>query len=169
MVVLDCACGLNPVEGCHGEVVHVDLFRTYEGKKNCADVIADAHYLPFIDGAFTAVFSAHTLEHCENPRQVLKEFHRVGKVLVIKVPNGVFNRGGLNEDDGHLFSWSSKTFYQLLRSVYDVVKLTGHVHWKVRGYARVHGIGLKQLAILKTLLFVLVLGEKNELEAVCFK
>jgi SAM-dependent methyltransferase len=153
LTVLDCACGLNPVEGVN-DAVHVDLFRTYEGRKNCADVIADAHFLPFVDGAFTAVFSAHTLEHCENPRQVLKEFHRVGKVLVIK---------------GHLFSWSSKTFYQLLRSVYGVVKLTGHVHWKIRGYARVHGIGLKQLAILKTLLFVLVLGEKNELEAICFK
>lgn len=167
MTVLDCACGLNPVEGVR-DAVHVDLYRTYCGRKNTADVIADAHFLPFVDGAFTSVFSSHTLEHCVNPVQVLNEFHRVSKILVIKVPNGVFNRGGLNEDDGHLFSWTSKTFFQLLSGVYSVVKLSCRVHWKVRGYSRVHGLGLKQLAILKTLLFVLVVGEKNELEAVCF-
>jgi SAM-dependent methyltransferase len=167
LTILDCACGLNPVEGA-SEVVHVDLFRTYMGKKNCADVIADAHFLPFRDNAFFSVFSSHTLEHCENPMQVLREFRRVGRVLVIKVPNGMFNKGGLNEDDGHIFSWTSKTFYQLLRKIYATVRLRGRVHWGVRGYARVHGLGLKQLAILKTLLFVLVLGEQNELEAVCF-
>lgn len=164
--MLDCACGLNPVEGVK-DAVHVDLCRTYMGKKNCADVIADAHFLPFRDGVFSAVFSSHTLEHCCNPLLVLKEFSRVGKVLVIKVPNGAFNRGGLNEDSGHLYSWTSKTFFQLLKCVYGSVKVCERVHWKVRGYARVHGVGLKQLAVLKTLLFVLVVGEKNELEAVC--
>lgn len=167
MTILDCACGLNPVEH-YVDVVHVDLFRTYLGKKNAADVIADAHALPFVDGAFSTVFSSHTLEHCKNPMGVLEEFRRVGRVLVIKVPNGSNHKGGLNEDDGHLFSWNYVTFRQLLISVFGCVQMHEQVAWKVRGYARVHGLGLKQLAVLKTFLFVLATGSKNELEAVCF-
>ena len=165
-MILDCACGLNPVEGAK-DVVHVDIERFYMGKKNCADIIADAHCLPFRDGVFNAVFSSHTLEHCRNPLQVLGEFRRVGKVLVIKVPNGSNHKDGLNEDDGHLFSWNYVTFRQLLLCVYRVVRMRENIAWKVRGYARVHGIGLKQLAILKTFLFVLATGADNELEAVC--
>jgi len=171
IMILDCACGLNPVENTRDFTVHVDIERTYLGKKNAADNIVDAHHLPFKNNSFDIVYSAHTLEHCQHPLIVLREFRRVAPLLVIKVPNATYNRGGLNEDDGHLYSWTSKSFYQLLKQVYPNVNLKMRKHWKIRGYTRVKGglagFWMKQLAIFKTFIFILAAGEPNELEAVC--
>lgn len=41
------------------------------------DYVADAHYLPFVDGAFDGVWIQAVLEHVANPQLVVKEIHRV--------------------------------------------------------------------------------------------
>lgn len=46
--------------------------------------------LPFGSGAFDAVVMAHSIEHCHDPRQVLREVHRVLRVgghVVVTTPN----------------------------------------------------------------------------------
>lgn len=42
-------------------------------------VVGDAHNLPFKNGSFELVTIIETLEHLENPQEVLKEIHRVLK------------------------------------------------------------------------------------------
>jgi len=44
-----------------------------------ADVIADAHQLPFQDHTFDTVISDCLLEHCHSPHLVVQEIHRVLK------------------------------------------------------------------------------------------
>jgi SAM-dependent methyltransferase len=53
------------------------------------DVIADVHVLPIADGVFDAAFCTGTLEHVENPRQVLAEARRIlrpGGFIHVEVP-----------------------------------------------------------------------------------
>jgi len=51
-------------------------------------VLADAHYLPFQDHAFSKVHCFHTLEHLENPIQILKEMKRVvNGSIEVRIPN----------------------------------------------------------------------------------
>ena len=71
MKVLDVGCGDRP----KGDV-NLDLF--FYGKwKNF--IIAEAHQLPFKNGAFSKVYSEHFLEHLENPLEFFKEAKRVLK------------------------------------------------------------------------------------------
>jgi ubiquinone/menaquinone biosynthesis C-methylase UbiE len=52
---------------------------------------ADAHFLPFQDGAFNCVVSLDLLCHLENPKQALLEFYRVlapGGTLILDNTNG---------------------------------------------------------------------------------
>jgi SAM-dependent methyltransferase len=56
------------------------------------DVLADARYLPFIEGCFSLVYSSHTIEHFSHSEQarVLAEWIRVlqeGGRLEIKCPD----------------------------------------------------------------------------------
>ena len=162
MTVLDCACGLDPCVG--SDVVHVDLTRQWLGRLVHADVVCDAHYLPFRNGAFDIVFSSHTLEHCSSPLLVLSEFRRVADRLVLRVPNASFHRGGVNEDCGHIYAWTSQSLGQLLKLVYSRVKVNGRI---IRDWSRHSNIIVKQLVLVKTLLFVLLMWEPNDLEAIC--
>jgi SAM-dependent methyltransferase len=53
------------------------------------DVVGDIHRMPIEDGAFDCVFCTGTLEHVEDPRQAVREIHRVlrpGGVAHIDVP-----------------------------------------------------------------------------------
>lgn len=71
MKVLDVGCGDRP----KGDV-NLDLF--FYGKwKNF--IIAEAHHLPFKNGAFNKVYTKHCLEHLENPLKFFKESKRILK------------------------------------------------------------------------------------------
>lgn len=46
----------------------------------------DAHDLPFADGQFGAVISTHVLEHLDDPKRALEEFHRVADEVFVVTP-----------------------------------------------------------------------------------
>jgi len=57
--------------------------------RNGLAVCADAHSLPFRDGAFALIVAKDSLEHFENPWRAMEEIRRVlkdGGTLVIWVP-----------------------------------------------------------------------------------
>lgn len=81
-LILDIGCGEGKLKGAIG----VDVRSTRD-----VDVIADAGYLPFRDGAFDHVYSSHVIEHFSHlkVRNVLKEWVRVlkrGGVIEIRCP-----------------------------------------------------------------------------------
>jgi SAM-dependent methyltransferase len=52
--------------------------------------VADAHPLPFKDAAFDALFAGELVEHLPEPKDALREFHRVlrpGAPLILTTPN----------------------------------------------------------------------------------
>jgi ubiquinone/menaquinone biosynthesis C-methylase UbiE len=65
--------------------VNVDL----QPGRNGLAVCADAHSLPFRDGAFALIVAKDSLEHFENPWRAMEEIRRTladGGALVIWVP-----------------------------------------------------------------------------------
>jgi predicted SAM-dependent methyltransferase len=67
--ILDVGCGKNK----RGDV-GIDYSRDSE-----ADVIADACFLPFIDGVFDGVVNNHVIEHSPNSLAFLREQYRILK------------------------------------------------------------------------------------------
>ena len=56
-------------------------------KKTSANVIGDAHCLPFQNKVFSETKAFHVLEHLENPRLAFFELKRVTKgILTVRVP-----------------------------------------------------------------------------------
>lgn len=67
--------------------------RRFARSKRLSFRVADAHNLPFPNRSFDAVFCLETLEHVENPEQVISEIHRVLKddgYTIILVPSENF-------------------------------------------------------------------------------
>ena len=83
---IDAGCGPNPKAG------YIGVDTQQYGKKdiiqfNLEDI--PEKKLPFYDNSISEVWCSHTLEHVDNPMQVIEEFHRVlipGGKLIIKVP-----------------------------------------------------------------------------------
>jgi len=98
MQVLDVGCGKYK-RGSIG----IDYSRSSD-----ADVIADAHHLPFREEVFTRVVSYLAFEHSPNPLTFLKEQHRVlckaGEVYFIT-------------DNGEYYDWT--VFKRSHASTYD--------------------------------------------------
>jgi len=70
-------------------------------RNSLADIIADAHHLPFKNETFTKTISVTVLEHSPNPLNFLKEQYRVLK------------KGGeieVTTDNAQYFSWSVMNF-----------------------------------------------------------
>jgi SAM-dependent methyltransferase len=65
-------------------------------------VVADAHHLPFKDGAFTYTICSHILEHMDDPVQFASELQRVAKAGYIQSPSEIAER---------LFHWSFHRWY----------------------------------------------------------
>src|SRR5262249_37466854 len=90
--ILDAGCGIDaPLTrklGARVSVVGIDLCH---GLPNDLRVVTgDLAHLPFRDGCFSLIFSRSVFEHLTDPRQVLKEFHRVLRpngICVILTPN----------------------------------------------------------------------------------
>jgi len=65
-------------------------------------VVADAHHLPFREGAFAYTICSHILEHMDDPRQFAAELMRVSKGGYIQSPSEIAER---------LFHWSFHRWY----------------------------------------------------------
>ena len=65
-------------------------------------VVADAHHLPFRDGAFAYTICSHILEHMDDPRQFARELGRVSASGYIQSPSEIAER---------LFHWSFHRWY----------------------------------------------------------
>ncbi|MGB9741435.1 MAG: methyltransferase domain-containing protein [Candidatus Bathyarchaeia archaeon] len=58
------------------------------------NVLADAHYLPFKNGAFKVAKASHVLEHLRDPFKALDEMIRVTcNEIILKFPNDVEGDG----------------------------------------------------------------------------
>jgi len=136
-LTLDIGCGSHP----RGNV-GLDLNPTWKGSWHIptfydaytaprnphADiVVADAnHPLPFRDGAFTAVFMVHVLEHLYRPLDCLREVHRVlkpGGKLVLFTPNARVSKADWL-DGGHIISFTEPTLRRLLLMAFSRVDVT---------------------------------------------
>lgn len=83
---LDVGCGPGPTKGYIG----VDT-QQYDRKDivkfNLEDI--PGKKMPFEDNSISEILCAHTLEHVDNPMQVVEEFYRILKpdgTLIIRVP-----------------------------------------------------------------------------------
>jgi hypothetical protein len=65
-------------------------------------VVADAHYLPFRDGAFAYSICSHILEHMDDPQQFARELERTSAGGYIQSPSEIAER---------LFHWSFHRWY----------------------------------------------------------
>jgi ubiquinone/menaquinone biosynthesis C-methylase UbiE len=100
------------------------------GRKGTANVIADAHYLPFVDNSFSVVRCWHVLEHCRDPRKAASEAKRVGGVVNAKFP---YRYDRVPWVLSYLSSFHSKTVYGGLREVWiDVSTKTVQRHHPLR-------------------------------------
>ena len=114
-MILDIGCGFpNPSEPYlkRGDI-GVDTKRGY------ADIIADAHSLPFRDGAFTRINVYSTLDHLAEPYKALTEAYRVTTdELILEVGNCEFWAYSFNQASPlHLYQWSRWTLRQLLEKI----------------------------------------------------
>ncbi len=69
-------------------------------------VVADAHHLPFREGAFAYIICSHILEHMDDPPQFVRELEYVGTAGYIGSPSEIAER---------LFHWHFHRWYVNLR------------------------------------------------------
>ncbi len=105
-LVLEIGSGDNPNPRSN---VLVDRFLGSDNRERGGDlvidrpfVVADAHHLPFKDGAFVYSICSHILEHMDDPQQFGRELVRVSKGGYIQSPSEIAER---------LFHWSFHRWY----------------------------------------------------------
>lgn len=116
-MILDVGCGNFP-----RGTINLDV-----NKRNVKNfLLADAHFLPFIDNCFNVVYCSHVLEHCKRPYDVLEELCRVSSnKVIVKVPNlGLWDIF----DSSHLYSWNRQSFKQFLELSLSSVEIHLGVH-----------------------------------------
>lgn len=87
-------------------------------------VRADAASLPFREDTFTVATMLETLEHCEQPRRIVAEVHRVlasSGLAIISVPTTDLN--DTRADATHRWHWSGKEWQDLFHREFRVVEL----------------------------------------------
>jgi len=163
MLILDLGSGIKKYhEKLSGKnIIHLDI------NKNAfhIEINSDAHKLPFKDKSFDIVFCKHTLEHCISPLEVLKELKRIcKKKIIIVIPNKDFHKHDI-EDITHLYSWNYNTFYQLLKFVFNNIKVKTRFHFKNTDYIKECSRFKKYYYILRLRLFTTIYNE-NEIYGV---
>jgi len=105
-LVLEVGSGDNPHPRAD---VLVDRFPGADNRERGGDlvvdrpfVVADAHHLPFKDGAFAYSICSHILEHMDDPVQFARELRRTCKAGYIQSPSEIAER---------LFHWSFHRWY----------------------------------------------------------
>lgn len=115
-LVLEIGSGDNPNPRSN---VLVDRFIGNDNRERGGDlvvdrpfVVADAHHLPFRDGAFAYTICSHILEHMDDPVRFADELSRVSRAGYIQSPSEIAER---------LFHWSFHRWY--VNRVDDVLVL----------------------------------------------
>lgn len=105
-LVLEIGSGDNPNPRSN---VLVDRFLGSDNRERGGDlvvdrpfVVADAHHLPFKEGAFAYSICSHILEHMDDPQQFASELKRVSKAGYIQSPSEIAER---------MFHWSFHRWY----------------------------------------------------------
>ena len=105
-LVLEIGSGDNPNTRSN---VLVDRFLGSDNRERGGDlvvdrpfVVADAHHLPFKDGAFSYTICSHILEHMDDPQQFARELERVSAAGYIQSPSEIAEK---------LFHWSFHRWY----------------------------------------------------------
>jgi methionine biosynthesis protein MetW len=80
-----------------------------------AEVVDVAEGLPFADGSFATVCALDVLEHLYDPAGALREMARVGREVVIVVPNFQY--------------WRERLDMVLGRTPFQSKPERGHIHW----------------------------------------
>lgn len=100
--------------------------RRHYGWSNLAFCVADAASLGFRSGIFDAIVSFETLEHVDNPTDIIDEFYRLLRddgILIVSVPNGDIDKIDGNEFHKQYFRLDE--FKQLLVRRFSVIKIAG--------------------------------------------
>jgi len=74
----------------------------------CNWMVADAQLLPFRGNVFDEMYSAHVIEHLEDPQQFLREIARVlkrGGMITVVTPNFLSKSAYLDPDHKHVFNF----------------------------------------------------------------
>lgn len=108
--------------GCGNKRVCSDSIGIDISKDSKCDIVADVHYLPFIERSFDESIMFEVLEHLHSPYLAIKEIGRVSKSIVISIPNRFYFRntmrwffkGKLNVDKGHIYAWTLPEISNLL-------------------------------------------------------
>jgi SAM-dependent methyltransferase len=105
-LVLEIGSGDNPNPRSN---VLVDRFVGSDNRERGGDlvvdrpfVVADAHHLPFRDGAFAYTICSHILEHMDDPAQFARELSRVSRAGYVQSPSEIAER---------MFHWSFHRWY----------------------------------------------------------
>jgi len=109
--VLDIGCGNHPYWINSLDIIGLDLCNIN------ADVIGDAHILPFRDNVFNTILLFDILEHSTYYGLILDEAIRVARdnaIFLISVPYG--DGYSAEHDNSHMHTYTIKTVSQAIRS-----------------------------------------------------
>lgn len=130
-LLLNIGCGpgtfFYQIRGVTGIRIGIDLSQNTLklAKKKFPDaiyVLADAEALPFKNGVFNVIVSAHALEHIPDDYRALSEMSRIlkpGSEMIILTPGALKGNVPQNEYDhmGHLRKYNAETFKNLFKKV----------------------------------------------------
>jgi len=103
--------------------------------------------LPFEDGAFATVCALDVLEHIRDPARALAEISRVGRQVVLAVPNFAHLKERLFMVSGQVPFQSrpqrGHTYWMNLPTLLRLIREAGltPVEWRFEGSARLRGLG----------------------------
>lgn len=123
MSTLNVGCGFDS----WGDVrLEVERYSWRYKRKTTANVIGDAHHLPFRSDVFTKVRCYHVLEHLDNPFQAYKELKRVTKgEIIVRVP--VWHLYSYLIETLGLFQWIA--LFKVSHAIYQLKQIK---RWKER-------------------------------------
>jgi len=130
-LILDVGCGYAPMHMPSKEAqIKLDIIR---GKAN---IIADAHHLPFKSEIFSKVVMYEVIEHVDSPKEVLSEIYRILKhkgILELTTPNIMFVgsyfwwivKPQKLEISEHIYGWRLPEIKNLLQKVgFRILKIS---------------------------------------------
>jgi SAM-dependent methyltransferase len=141
-LVLDLGCGIGYgaplLRRSRTRVVSLDrshvALRFGHERYGLTPVEADAHSLPFAEGAFDEVACFETIEHVVDPSEMLREVSRVlrpGGVLLLSTPNARLSE---EENPHHLREFELEELLKLVRAVgLRPLDIAGQ-HWLLKGW-----------------------------------